>query len=165
MLQFGYLSAISALDGGGCMSSCQLSQESVKELETLLRTINTVVRHKGREVLADWSISPPQFDVLLLLNEYGGLTIGEVSNKMFLAFSTTTDLVDRMERNGLAERVRDLEDRRVVRLRMCHKGRQLIDQVLQARRGYLASVLADWQERDVLLLLESLRRIAAKMEG
>ena len=35
------------------------------------------------------------------------MTIDELSNRMYLAFSTTTDLVDRMEKNELVVRIRD----------------------------------------------------------
>jgi MarR family transcriptional regulator, organic hydroperoxide resistance regulator len=138
-----------------------ISIEQVTTIESLLRQISTVVRRKGREILADFAITPPQFDALLFLDEHGDLTIGELSNKMYLAYSTTTDLVDRMERNQLVERIRDKNDRRVVRLRMMEKGATLIEQVLIARRNHLANVLAHMsnEERQVLIdVLEKLER-------
>lgn len=106
-----------------------IADDQVNLIESLLRHVSSVVRRKGREILADFSITPPQFDALLFLDEYGELTIGELSNKMYLAYSTTTDLVDRLERNQLVERVRDQNDRRVVRLRMMQKGTDLIEKV------------------------------------
>ncbi|UOF90216.1 MarR family transcriptional regulator [Fodinisporobacter ferrooxydans] len=125
----------------------------VTSIEALLRHISTVIRRKGREILSDFCITPPQFDALLFLNEHGDLTIGELSNKMYLAYSTTTDLVDRMERNQLVERIRDQNDRRVVRLRMMQKGSELIEKVLIARRTYLANVLdqMDTNERERII--------------
>ena len=46
------------------------------------------------------------------------MTIGDLSNKMYLAFSTTTDLIDRMEKSELVQRIRDEQDRRVVRIHL-----------------------------------------------
>ena len=94
-----------------------LSKELVAEIEGLLREISVVVKRKGREILNEFPITPPQFTALLWLNDEGDMTIGDLSQKMYLACSTMTDLVDRMEKNGLVERVRDDRDRRVVRIR------------------------------------------------
>lgn len=45
---------------------------------------------------------------------------------MYLAFSTTTDLVDRMEKNELIVRIRDPKDRRVVRIHLLDKEETLL---------------------------------------
>lgn len=125
------------------MSNHPNHPEWVNELEYLLRDIHKVLRRKGRASLGAFSITPPQFDALLFIRDCGELTIGELSAKMYLAYSTTTDLVDRMERNFLVERVRDTQDRRVVRLRMLVRGEEIIQKVLYARQTFLASVLQD----------------------
>jgi MarR family transcriptional regulator, organic hydroperoxide resistance regulator len=117
------------------------------EIEYLLRDISNVLRRRGRETLSSFSITPPQFDALLFIRDIGDMTIGELSAKMYLAYSTTTDLVDRMERNLLVERVRDTQDRRVVRLHMLTRGREIIQEVHYARQTYLASVLEGVDEK------------------
>lgn len=125
------------------------TMEQVAEIERELRFISGIVKQKGREILADFPITPPQFIALQWLNEDGDMTIGELSNKMYLACSTTTDLIDRMEANDLVERVRDTSDRRVVRIHLMAKGKSIIEEVLEARRKYLADVLAHFSEKDV----------------
>jgi DNA-binding MarR family transcriptional regulator len=117
--------------------------QNIVEIERLLRWVCTSIKRKGREILSNFEITPPQFDALLQLIKNGDLTISELSNRMFLACSTITDLIDRMEKNGLVERVRDTRDRRVVRIRVLDKGNSLIDEVLDARRMYLDAVLSD----------------------
>ncbi|HEY4553317.1 MAG TPA: MarR family transcriptional regulator, partial [Bacillaceae bacterium] len=86
--------------------------EVVAELEKDLRYISAIIKQKGRELLSDYSITPPQFVALQWLFEEGDMTIGELSNKMYLACSTTTDLIDRMEKKELVVRVKDPKDRR-----------------------------------------------------
>lgn len=141
------------------MTQPLLHSDHVEELELLLRLIAKEVRRKGREILTDFSITPPQFDALNYLWEFGDLTIGELSNKLYLAYSTTTDLVDRMERNDLVDRVRDTNDRRVVRLHMKEKGRDLIQRVLVVRREYLAKALIHVPTADLKVLAGSLKEI------
>lgn len=63
---------------------------------------------------------------------------------MYLAFSTTTDLVDRMEKNELVVRIREEQDRRVVRIKLLKEGERVIEEVIQKRQEYLKTVLADF---------------------
>ena len=141
------------------MTEPLIHSDLVVEIELLLRQISKEVRRKGREILNDFSITPPQFDALVYLSEFGDLTIGELSSKLYLAYSTTTDLVDRMERNELVERVRDTNDRRVVRLQMKEKGKEMIRKVLVVRREYLAKALIHVQPDDLNDLAGSLKEI------
>ncbi|GAB6086951.1 MarR family winged helix-turn-helix transcriptional regulator [Alkaliphilus crotonatoxidans] len=127
--------------------------DTIIELEEELRHLCTVIKNKGREILTEFEITPPQFQALQTLINGEDMTIGELSNKMFLACSTITDLVDRMEKNQLVKRVRDEKDRRIVRILVLEKGHEIIRQVLHARRNYLADLLQDLtqQERDFIL--------------
>ncbi|AOT72690.1 MarR family winged helix-turn-helix transcriptional regulator [Geosporobacter ferrireducens] len=131
----------------------------IVELERLLRWVSTSIKRKGREILSDFEITPPQFEALLHMIKDGELTISELSTKMFLACSTITDLVDRMEKNLLVERVKDIKDRRVVRIRVLEKGHKLIDEVLDARRAYLQEVLYDLNTENKQILIEALNTI------
>lgn len=125
------------------------SHEEVVEIEFLLRRISTMIKKKGREILNNFPITPPQFEALQWLNELGDMTIGDLSSKMYLACSTMTDLVDRMEITQLVERSKDPKDRRVVRIHLLPKGRKIIEDVLDARKSYLSGLLIPLQEEDV----------------
>ncbi|HWH68185.1 MAG TPA: MarR family transcriptional regulator [Candidatus Sulfotelmatobacter sp.] len=131
----------------------------VAEIEDLLRNVASILKKRGRDILSSFDITPPQLDALLVLREFGELTMGELCQKMFLACSTATDLIDRMERNGLIERVRDTADRRVIRLKVLPKGVDVHEEVLEARRTYLASILAEIDVADKERLIQSLEQL------
>ncbi|MFZ5968159.1 MAG: MarR family winged helix-turn-helix transcriptional regulator [Bacillota bacterium] len=139
--------------------------EDIVEIERLLRWVCTSIKRKGRDILTDFEITPPQFDALLQLIKNGDLTIGELSNKMYLACSTITDLIDRMEKNQLVERVRDNKDRRVVRIRVLEKGNKLIEEVLDTRRNYLQEVLSDVGDKEKQGLIHALHMIHTRTEA
>lgn len=126
----------------------QIDPKFIK-IETDFRKVCSKIRKKGREMLADYEITPPQFTALMELIEHGDMTIGELSNKMYLACSTVTDLLDRMERNLLVVRVKDEKDRRIVRIHVLDKGHTLIDEVLYNRRKYLQDILGDMGEEKI----------------
>lgn len=123
-----------------------LDEKAVAELEKLLRYIAVILKQRGREILTQYPITLPQFVALQWLLEEGDLTIGELSNKMYLACSTTTDLVDRMERNGLVARVKDRHDRRVVRIHLLKEGERIIEEVIKKRQHDLAQVLQSFSD-------------------
>jgi MarR family transcriptional regulator, organic hydroperoxide resistance regulator len=131
----------------------------VAEIEDLLRNVGTILKKRGRDILSNFDITPPQLDALLVLREFGELTMGELCHKMYLACSTATDLIDRMERNGLIERVRDTADRRVIRLKVLPKGASVVEEVIEARRGYLATILSEIDVADKERLIQSLEQL------
>ncbi|WP_026581852.1 MarR family winged helix-turn-helix transcriptional regulator [Bacillus sp. J33] len=131
----------------------------VADIEKDLRYISGIIKQKGREILSDFTITPPQFVALQWLFEEGDMTIGELSNKMYLACSTTTDLVDRMEKNNLVKRVKDPNDRRVVRIHLLEEGERIIEEVIKKRQEYLKEVLKDFSHNEVLFLKENLMKL------
>ncbi|GER68654.1 putative HTH-type transcriptional regulator YsmB [Weizmannia acidilactici] len=138
--------------------------EIVAQIEKDLRYISGIVKQKGRELLSDYKITPPQFLALQWLFEEGDMTIGELSTKMYLAFSTTTDLIDRMEKNELVKRVKDPHDRRVVRIHLLEKGRVLIDEVIKKRQTYLNSVLCHFSPEELVKLKSNLVKLHQEMK-
>jgi len=135
--------------------------QQLAELDDLLREVGALLRKRGRDILCGFDITSPQFEALLVLREHGQLTMGELCAKMYLACSTATDLIDRMERNGLIERVRDTADRRVIRLRVLPKGSELIERVLEARQNYLANAMTGLGANDKARLVRALQQLCS----
>lgn len=138
------------------LDSDNKNQDVIVEIENELRYLCGIIKQKGREMLEDYEITPPQFQALLYLVKEENLTIGELSKKMYLACSTITDLVDRMEKNKMVKRVRDQKDRRVVRVSVLSKGHKIIEKVLNARREYLRDILGDLDDEQKAFILEGI---------
>ena len=144
-------------------NSERANSDIVANIEKDLRYISGIIKQKGREMLSTYKITPPQFIALQWLFEDGDKTIGELSNKMYLACSTTTDLVDRMEKNLLVERVKNPNDRRVVRIHLLEEGKRIIDEVIKKRQAYLEEVLVDFSSEEIQLLQKSLTKLHHEM--
>lgn len=149
---------------GGNVLENNVSVEMLAQLEKKLRHISGAIKQNGRKILNNYPITNPQFIALQWLREEGDLTIGELSAKNGLAFSTTTDLVDRMEKNDLVERVRDTNDRRVVRIHVLEKGHRIIEEVIQKRQQYLGEVLENFTEEQTGTLIELLNLLHDQMK-
>src|SRR5579875_1927043 len=143
--------------------SQKVNQEVVAKIEKDLRYISGIIKQKGRELLNDYKITPPQFVALQWLFEDVDMPIGQLSNKMYLACSTTTDLVDRMEKNKLVERVKDTEDRRVVRIHLLEEGKRIIDEVIKKRQAYVEVILKDFTAEEIQHLQNNLEKMHQEM--
>ncbi len=136
----------------------------IKDVELKIRQVNSVIKRRGREILKEFDITPPQFVALQSLTKEGSLTIGELSDRLYLACSTVTDLVDRMEKNGLVKRCRDERDRRIVRIKVLEKGHKLISDVIAVRHNYLRNILKDLSEEERERLIYALTQLNELMD-
>ena len=136
----------------------------VAEIEKSLRHIAAIIKQKGREILNQYTITPPQFIGLQWLYEFGDRPIGELSQKMYLACSTTTDLIDRMEKSELVERVKDPSDRRVVRIHLLPEGERIIQEVIAKRQEYVSELLGAFSEEEAIVFNQSLTKLQQQMK-
>lgn len=142
-----------------------MNKEMVADIEKNIRFLAEIIKQKGRKILSSYTITPPQFIALQWLLEKGDMTIGELSNKMDLAFSSTTNLIDRMEKNHLVKRIRDEKDRRIVRIHLLEEGIRIIEEVIEKRQLYLNEVLQNFNDKEINTLQSSLEKLYENMKG
>lgn len=108
-------------------------------------------------------LSLSQYNVLRILRGAGpeGATCGEVIERLIQRDPDVTRLLDRLEKRGLIDRGRDLEDRRVVRTRITQAGLDLIaslDDTVNDLHHRLVGHLTDKQVADLRRLVEEISR-------
>ena len=77
--------------------------------------------------LNKYSVSSSQYTVLNTLMEDDGLSLSEIGKRVSIDKPAVTGIADRMEKDGLVERRRTSQDRRVIQLFMTEKGRALAE--------------------------------------
>ena len=75
--------------------------------------------------------------------------IGELGKNASVKSSTMTDMVDRMENEGLVERVKDKNDRRLVKVRLTKKGKKTRQEFYKKRRKEFESIFNQLAPEDV----------------
>ncbi|AET67511.1 transcriptional regulator [Desulfosporosinus orientis DSM 765] len=80
----------------------------------LFHEVMGLFRNSMMKAMGHSGITPPQGMVLRLLSKEGPLKLTDLSTKMSLSNSTVSGIVDRLEKQGLVERTRSDQDRRVV---------------------------------------------------
>lgn len=113
---------------------------------------------KGGEKLGR-DLSPSFIKSLFAFNEKEReYPIGELGKNAGGKKSTITDMVDRLEKDGIAERVRDDGDRRVVRMRLTAKGREIRKEFVKKRREEIQNIFSKLKEAETRLLIEHLSK-------
>ncbi|HET8629203.1 MAG TPA: MarR family transcriptional regulator [Thermomicrobiales bacterium] len=115
-------------------------------------------------VYAKYGVRLADLRALRVLHDLGEAPIGQFAEAVEIPRSTATIAVDRLERNGLVERVADTADRRLTRVRLMARGLaalrdcQLLAGSIIGRR---VEALAPEQQRQLADLLEEVLDTAA----
>ncbi len=120
-----------------------------------------------RAAFSDHQLEPWQFDVLASLRRAGepyALTPGALMNELMVSSGTTTNRIDRLEREGLVVRSPSPDDRRTVLVTLTETGRRRVDTALIALLDCEARILAPLSVEDSARLASLLRGLLLPFE-
>lgn len=80
----------------------------------LLKYVMTAIKQNVEYQFKDMCLTGPQIMLIGTLAHNGEMKISDLGEKLGLSNSTVSGIVDRLESQGLVERIRSKEDRRVV---------------------------------------------------
>lgn len=95
-----------------------------------------------------------------------GETMGHLSERLGVRQNALTQAADRLINHGLAERIGDPQDRRIVRLRLTTQGREWVQAQRARRRSHLQKFWSNltFQDREALLLaVGTLEKLSARL--
>jgi len=117
---------------------------------------NKTVFQSGKVLNAD--LTPSQIKSLFAFKEEDkDYPIGELGRNARVKSSTMTDMIDRLERDGIAERIRDAGDRRVVKVRLTKKGKKIKREFVQKSRKDVEAAFSKLGEEEKRSLLDHLK--------
>ena len=124
-------------------------------MATRLRLSATRLARRLRQQ-AESGLSPSQLSALSTIEEFGPLTLGSLSTRERVAPPTTTKVVAKLLEQDLVARVRDPDDRRVVRVAVTDAGRKLLAESRRRKTAWLASRLTSLDDDDRTALARAL---------
>ncbi|MGO9215002.1 MAG: MarR family winged helix-turn-helix transcriptional regulator [Syntrophales bacterium] len=102
---------------------------------------------------------PAYLGALMSLWEEDGLKVTELGRRAGLEPSTMTGLIDRMERDGLVQRVFDPSNRRELKIHLTDAGRAIKDTVASTVESILKKVLTGLKSTEIEQMKGTLRKI------
>ena len=111
------------------------------------------------------ALSLVHIQVLVALEAEGPLPMRVLSERMDVSQASATGIVDRMEQRGLVSRQRDEEDRRVTRVHLTERGRQVIERLGAERRDRLSKLLDQLTDEELQAFLIGSRAMRRARES
>lgn len=105
------------------------------EIARILPLILREFARRQQDVFAKIPLTIPQIVILELLLEKGTSKMNELARTLNFTMSAVTAIVDKMVRLKVVKRERSTEDRRVVKVSILNKGKEIVTRVSQARQG------------------------------
>jgi DNA-binding MarR family transcriptional regulator len=129
-----------------------------RAIEQLLRLYSSRKVHSQMASAARVVISQPGFSLIRRLQEAGELSIGELARLTRMDPAATGRQIRQLEEDGLVERTRDVDDGRVVMVRVTPEGESVRHRLGMVGERHLADVLSDWSATDCRQLAALLPR-------
>lgn len=130
-------------------------QDLVDAFLTASRVLVAVAARSLAAVEPD--VSLPQYRVLVVLASRGPQRIVDLADQLTVNSSTATRMCDRLQSQALVRREPSSNDRRVVCVSITAAGVRLVEQVTDARRHQVASIVARMPTEYTRRLLAALR--------
>lgn len=89
-----------------------------------LKRVGLMIKQSMGQHFNDMNLTGPQGMLMGILSHDGEMKISELSEKLGLSNSTVSGIIDRLEKQGLVERTRSLDDRRVVNVNVSSEFRK-----------------------------------------
>lgn len=131
--------------------------ERDRRLADVLRQFRVLFKSSQRHsrwLETTYGLSPAQLWALSEVALDPALRVVDLARRMSLHASTTSNLLDKLERKGLLSRARDRQDQRVVRLHLSAAGRRTLKAAREVPSALLPDALARLPD-DVLADLQS----------
>jgi len=123
----------------------------VRDEETLSEAFWAVarrLRHRTKVALEPWDLSPSLARAVSVLSRHGDLRLSVLADHLRIAPRTATEVVDDLQRRGLAERRPDPDDRRAVLVALTAEGAGTSRAIQAARQAEAERFFAGLSERD-----------------
>ena len=111
------------------------------------------------------NITPEQWNVLYRLTETDGMTISELSNAIYKDMANTSRMTKKLETAGFVEKRRDDIDKRIFKLFITDKGRELTNQLHKCAFASTMVATEGVDEKAKEILVKSLKQVILNTEN
>ncbi|PEQ11835.1 transcriptional regulator [Novosphingobium sp. PC22D] len=134
-----------------------------ENLGTTISQVARLLRRSFDERARAMGVTRPQWQVLSALRRHEGIKQGGLAEILEVEPITAGRMIDRLQEAGLVERRPDPADRRVWRLCMTDRGRELLDQIRPLGDETSEMAFEGVSQSDRLQLYETLVKVRANL--
>ncbi|MBN6094125.1 MarR family transcriptional regulator [Staphylococcus saprophyticus] len=125
-----------------------------RTLDHLMKIVKTDVQRYGLNVT--------EFAVMELLYNKGDQPIQRIGNRVLIASSSITYVVDKLEEKGCVVRQRNEKDKRVTNASLTDKGLSMMDEIFPDHASTLESTFSVLTDEEITVLQTALKKLSAQ---
>lgn len=144
--------------------SSESRQDLIAQLFTAIRASQNVTDAFDEAVCRRLGINRTDHRCVDFLEREGPLTAGELAGRLHLSTGAVTTVIDRLEKKGLAHRVRDTSDRRRVLVELTDEARRSAHAFYEPLGRGSATLVERYGDDEIRLMLDFLRAGIAMSE-
>lgn len=130
-----------------------LPDQLIDELDAVIVQLGRLMSARHGEMCCEGALSPAQAITLRILGDHESLKMGELAGLLGIKAPAASALVDSLARAAMVEREHDVDDRRVMRVRLSEAGRAALSEAEAERRHYMRRYTSVLSEHDVRELI------------
>ena len=141
------------------------AKENAEKLIALLPQLLRGLLKREDNFLTQGKISFPQMLALECLSRAGVCRMSELAQTLSIQMASATGLADRLIKAGYIRRKPDARDRRVVRIALTPKGKNVVENIFQQKKRIMMNVfqrISPVDSRQYLNVLEKIVKILSE---
>jgi DNA-binding MarR family transcriptional regulator len=135
------------------------SQQRSREMLLSLRKIIQAISLNSKDLSRRYGLTGPQLIILNEIANHDLISVTELARSISLSQATVTDILNRLEKRNLIERIRDSIDRRRVQIRITEQCQKILSQVPPPLQETFIERYAKLSEWEQLMILTSFKRV------
>ncbi|MCB2291486.1 MarR family transcriptional regulator [Clostridium sp. CS001] len=121
-----------------------------------LKRIGHRIKHIMGQYLGETNLTGPQGMMMGILSHDGEMKVSDLSEKLGLSNSTVSGIIDRLEKQGLVERTRSIDDRRVVNVKVSSNAQKNCKTNFSKIEKTFEDAISKATDEDIELILKGL---------
>jgi DNA-binding MarR family transcriptional regulator len=142
--------------------------EFADRISQLMREIARAFTKKQKNELFKGTLTLPQFLILDIIHKEGQARMTDIAHALEVSTAAATGIVDRLVKYGYVQRVFDSADRRIIKIKLKSKGKEVVEKLEEQRRQQIIEVFGQISEKersDYLKILTRVKEILTRQEA
>lgn len=140
------------------MSNQKDEELSLKLFVVLTRTLNSI-KKRVEEDIKCLGLNPTEFAVLELIYSKGEQPIQKIGEKVLIASSSITYVVDKLEKKKFLQRKPSPKDRRIIYAVLTEDGKKFMDEVFPKHKLAIQQIVAGLDADEKEMMIEQLKKL------
>lgn len=137
-----------------------VGKDSLRLWLRLLNTTNLIEQYVRKKLRIEFNCTLPKFDVLAELGRSETpQTMSELSRQLMVSNGNATGVIDRLQRDGLVQRLNSVDDRRVQYISLTKAGRMAFKKMAAAHETWITELMSGLKKSEVKQFNERLSQL------